>query len=116
MGRKTAEEILNYLTKVMVTYTSEEGNVEQDKSSCQNAIVSELLASYGQTESTWSKELLAIQEQYPEAVGEALIYRLYNSQFVRATAKTTILQIIESNRNFYRQLISISSKTRRFPR
>lgn len=74
MGRKTAEEILNYLTKVMVTYTSEEGNVEQDKSSCQNAIVSELLASYGQTESTWSKELLAIQEQYPEAVGEALVF------------------------------------------
>lgn len=111
MGRKTAEEILNYLTKVMVTYTSEEGNVEQDKSSCQNAIVSELLASYGQTESTWSKELLAIQEQYPEAVGEALIYRLYNSQFVRATAKTTILQIIESNRN----VISKSNLSEQLP-
>ena len=111
MGRKTAEEILNYLTKVMVTYTSEEGNVEQYKSSCQNAIVSELLASYGQTESTWSKELLAIQEQYPEAVGEALIYRLYNSQFVRATAKTTILQIIESNRN----VISKSNLSEQLP-
>lgn len=111
MGRKTAEEILNYLAKILITYTSEDKHTELNKIPYQNSIVSELLASYGQFESTWSKELLTVQEQYPEAVGEALIYCLYKSQFVRATAKTTILQIIEANKN----VISMSSLAQQLP-
>lgn len=111
MGRKTADEILNYLAKILITYTSEDKNVGHSENPYQSAIVSEMLSSYGQVESTWSKELLTVQEQYPEAVGETLIYCLYKSQFVRATAKTTILQIIESNKN----VISISSLAQQLP-
>ena len=112
MGRKTAEEILNYLSKILITYTSEDKNTDHGESSYQRSIVSEMLASYGQAESTWAKELLTVQEQYPDAEGEALIYCLYKSQFVRATAKATILQIIEANKN----VISMSSLIQQFPK
>lgn len=98
MGQKTVEEILNYVSKIQITY---EKPVEESSfaatASEKNEFISEFTATYGQTDSTWSKELLTIKAQYPEAIGETLIYRMYESPFVRATAKATVIKLIEEN-------------------
>lgn len=97
MGRKSVDEILNYIATVEVTYhTNPEGNPSHTSDE-HNEIVSELVSAFGQAESTWARELLNIMAAHPEACGETLIYRLYESAFVKATAKATILELIEGN-------------------
>ena len=98
MGQKTVEEILNYVSKVQITYEKPNDDDSSAASfSEKNEIIAEFTAAYGQTNSTWSRELLTIKKQFPEAMGETLIYRMYDSPFVRATAKTAILQLVENN-------------------
>lgn len=98
MGQKTVEEILNYVSKVQITYEKPNDDDSSAASfSENNEIIAEFTAAYSQTNSTWSRELLTIKNQFPEAMGETLIYRMYDSPFVRATAKTAILQLVENN-------------------
>ena len=95
MGKKTAEEVLAYIEKISV---QREGCVPQNETSHSgNDLTSEMCTAYGEEESVWLRELSAIKAQFPEAIGENLIYRLYDSVFVRGTLKATILRIIEGN-------------------
>ena len=97
MGRKSVDEILNYIATVEVTYhTNPEGNTSQTASE-HTEIVSELVSTFGLSESTWARELLNITTAYPEARGETLIYRLYETSFAKATAKAKILDLIEES-------------------
>ena len=97
MGRKTAEEVLEYIAKISVV----RGNcaVTGKNSTLGNDLATEMCAAYGETESVWLREVLTIKSQFPEAMGESLIYRLYDSALVRGTAKSKILQIVEENNN-----------------
>lgn len=97
MGKKTAEEVLAYIEKISVShgaYTESNGSTAVG-----NDLSTEMCAAYGEAESVWFREVLTIKTQFPEAMGETLIYRLYDSVFVRGTAKAKILQIIEENNN-----------------
>lgn len=97
MGKKTAEEILEYIEKAPTLYEKYvplSGDNELEKE-----LVAEMCAIYGETESAWMREVLTIKAQYPSAVTEAFLYRLYDSNFVRERVKLAILRIIEENGN-----------------
>lgn len=95
MGKKTAEEVLAYIEKTSV---QREGCVPQNETDHSgNDLTSEMCTAYGESESAWIRELLTIKAQFPEAMGETLIYRLYDSVFVRGIVKATILQMLEEN-------------------
>lgn len=95
MGKKTAEEVLAYIEKISV---QREGCVPQNETSHSgNDLTSEMCTAYGESESAWIRELLTIKAQFPETIGETLIYRLYDSVFVRDRVKATILQMVEEN-------------------
>lgn len=95
MGKKTAEEVLGYITKISVKHGTGDIAIESIDSS--NALTAEMCAVYGEEKNVWLREILTIKAQFPEAMGETLIYRLYNSDFVRGTLKAKILKIIEEN-------------------
>lgn len=98
MGKKTVEEILSYVSNVQITYEKpDDNNTSAPLISDKNEMIAEFIAAYGQADSTWSRELLTIKAQFPEAMGETLTYRMYESPFVRATAKATIIKLIEDN-------------------
>lgn len=88
MGKKTAEEVLGYITKISVRHGTGAIAIESIDSS--NTLPPEMCAVYGEEESVWLREILTIKAQFPEAMGETLIYRLYNSDFVRGTLKAKI--------------------------
>lgn len=97
MGKKTAEEVLAYIEKISVSHgacTESSGSTADG-----DDLTTEMCAAYGEAESVWFREVLTTKTQFPEAMGETLIYRLYDSVFVRGTAKAKILQIIEENNN-----------------
>lgn len=98
MGAKSVDEVLDFISKIKITYEKPIDNQEHitSTSDC-NEMVKEFTEAYGQTDTVWSRELLTIKAQYPEAFGETLIYRMYDVPFVRATAKTAIITFIESN-------------------
>lgn len=95
MGKKTAEEVLAYIDKISVSHRT--CTVTNEFSASSNDLAKEMCNAYGETESIWLREILTIKAQYPEAMGETLIYRLYDSIFVRGTVKSKILRIIEEN-------------------
>lgn len=95
IGPKTAEEILAYLKKILVSYVAcaeTSGINDLDYNT-----VTEMCSAYGKSVSVWSREVSTIKAQFPEAMGETLIYRLYDSVFVRGIVKATILRIIEES-------------------
>lgn len=94
-GKKTAEEILSYIEKISISRGACVEASEANNSS--NDLTSEMCTAYGEAESAWIRELLTIKAQFPEAIGETLIYRLYDSVFVRGIVKATILQMVEEN-------------------
>lgn len=95
MGVKTAEEVLTYLEKISIQHGACVMQSEADSSG--NDLVTEMHAAYGEMKSVWLKEILTVKSQFPEAMGETLIYRLYDSVFVRGTVKAKILRILEEN-------------------
>ncbi len=95
MGVKTAEEVFSYLGKISVQRGTCSMKSEADSSG--NDLVAEMYAAYGEAESVWLREMLTVKSQFPEAIGETLLYRLYDSVFVRGTMKAKILRIIEEN-------------------
>lgn len=95
MGKKSAEEVLAYVDKISISHVS---NREAGASiSHFDDLAIEMCSAYGQTENIWKREILTIKTKYPEAIGETLIYRLYDNTFVRNTVKSKILQILEEN-------------------
>lgn len=97
MGVKTAEEVLAYIEKISVQRGACVMQNEADSSG--NDLATEMHAAYGEGENVWLREILTVKSQFPEAMGETLIYRLYDSVFVRGTVKAKILQIIEESNN-----------------
>lgn len=97
LGAKTVEELLAYIDKISVSYELKSEIKESHISN--NNLVAEMYAAYGNKESIWLKEVLSIKAQYPEAIGETLIYRLYDSVLTRGILKAKIIQIIEENGN-----------------
>lgn len=95
MGKKTAEEVLAYIEIISVSHGACTEASESDAPG--NDLATEMCTAYGEAESVWLREVLTIKAQFPEAMGETLIYRLYDSVFVRGTVKTKILRIIEEN-------------------
>lgn len=95
MGVKTAEEVLAYLEKISVQRDS--CVMQNEPYSSGNDLAAEMYAAYGEGESAWLREILTVKSQFPEAMGETLIYRLYDRVFVRSTVKAKILRIIEEN-------------------
>ena len=96
MGSKSAEEVLSYVEKISTHYKVNQIDAVDESS---NSFPLEMLAVYGKEESVWVRELLTVKAQFPEAVGETLIYRLYESTYVHQTIKETILKIVEENNN-----------------
>lgn len=97
MGVKTTEEVLAYIEKISVQRGACVTQNEADTSG--NDMAAEMHAAYGEGENVWLREILTVESQFPEAMGETLIYRLYDSVFVRGTVKARILQIVEENKN-----------------
>lgn len=97
MGVKTAEEVLAYIEKISVQRGACVTQNEADTSG--NDLATEMHSAYGEGENVWLREILTVKSQFPEAMGETLIYRLYDSVFVRGTVKAKILQIVEENNN-----------------
>lgn len=97
MGVKTAEEVLAYIEKISVQHgtcvTQNEANTSG------NDLAAEMHSAYGEGENVWLREILTVKSQFSKAMGETLIYRLYDSVFVRGTVKAKILQIVEENNN-----------------
>lgn len=97
MGVKTAEEVLACIEKISVQHGACGMQNEADTSG--NDLAAEMHSAYGEGENVWLREILTVKSQFPEAMGETLIYRLYDSVFVRGTVKARILQIVEENNN-----------------
>ena len=93
MGKKTAEEVCTYVEKISVSHGADTGSGESNAPG--NDLATEMFTAYGKAESIWLRELLATKAKFPEAMGETLIYRLYDSVFVRDAVKAKILQMIE---------------------
>ncbi len=97
MGKKTVEEVLLYEEKISIkheTKTPVRENIESDDGT---DLAGEMCEAYGQEKSSWLKELLTVKTQFPEAMGETLIYRLYEREAVRKKVKEKIIEIIEKN-------------------
>ena len=97
MGVKTAEEVLAYIEKISV----QRGTcvTQNEANSSGNDLAAEMHSAYGEGENVWLREIFTVKSQFPETMGETLIYRLYDSVFVRGTVKAKILQIVEENNN-----------------
>lgn len=95
MSKKTAEEVLLCMEKVSIQHRP--GDLTVGISSFNDELVGEMCVAYGENESIWLSELLNIKKQFPEAMGETFVYRIYDSVFVRGTVKAKIMQIIEEN-------------------
>lgn len=97
MGKKSAEEVFAYIEKISIRHEpcADQNNVDV----VANDLTAEMYSAYGEGENIWFKEILATKSQYPEAIGETLIYYLYDRIFVRGTVKARILQIIEESNN-----------------
>lgn len=97
MGVKTAEEVLAYIEKISV----QRGTcvTQNEANSSGNDLAAEMHSAYGEGKNVWLREIFTVKSQFPEAMGETLIYRLYDSVFVRGTVKAKILQIVEENNN-----------------
>lgn len=95
MGRKSSEEVLEYLRK-----NSESHMLPQNTSKTyffERELADELFATYGKTTNVWLREVLFIRSQFPEAIGETFVYRLYERVIVRDSAKAMLLRIVEKN-------------------
>ena len=97
MGVKTAEEVLAYIERISVQRGACAAQNEDDTSG--NDLAAEMHIAYGEKEIVWLREILTVKSQFPEAMGETLIYRLYDSVFVRGIVKAKILQIVEETNN-----------------
>lgn len=95
MGEKTVNEVLAFIAKISVKH--ETGTIATETITPNNSLTAEMCAAYGEEENIWLREILTIKSQFPDAMGETLIYRLYDSVFVRGTVKAKILKIIEEN-------------------
>ena len=95
MGVKTAEEVTKYLDSIS-TYDKE----VHDESSTpyDNQLALEMIEAYGETSSFWLPIILDVKGQYPEAIGESLIYRIYDNPTVREHIREKILIFLESNK------------------
>lgn len=97
VGKKTAEEVLTYIEKISIKHETETPAMEIIGSDSVTDLIAEMHAAYGQEKNIWLREILAIKAQFPEAMGETLVYRLYDNVFVRATVKAKILKIAEES-------------------
>lgn len=97
MGKKTAEEVLAYISKISIKHESGTPAMELIGSDSTTDLTVEMYAAYGQEKNIWLRQILAIKTQFPEAMGETLVYRLYDNVFVRTTVKTKILKIAEEH-------------------
>ena len=97
MGKKTAEEVLAYIEKISIKHETETPTMEIIDSDSVADLTAEMYAAYGQEKNIWLNEIIAIKTQFPEAMGETLIYRLYDSQPVRNTVKAEILKKVEES-------------------
>lgn len=95
MGKKTAEEVLEYLEQNSIRHGVD--TIQLKSVDLGNNLSKELSFAYGENERFWKKEILSIKSQFPEAIGETLIYRIYDDDFIRGAAKAKILKIIEEN-------------------
>lgn len=97
MGRKSVDEIFAYIANVEVTYhTGTKETTPQLSEACQE-IVSQMVHCFGREKVAWEQELMEITNAYPDSCGETLIYRLYDLPFTKATAKATILRLLEES-------------------
>lgn len=97
MGRKSAEEVLAYIARISVLRSASDSPEAAGDAGLD--LAGELCAAYGEEQNIWLREIQAVKAQYPEAMAETLIGRLYQSVFVRGTAKAAILRIIGANHN-----------------
>lgn len=95
MGKKTAEEVLAYIEKISIKH--ETGAIAAETIAPGNDLIAEMRSAYGEEESICLREMLVIKAQFPEIMDETLIYRLYDSVFVRGTVKAKILKVVEKN-------------------
>lgn len=95
IGKKTAEEVIAYIEKI--TIRRETRGITTEDSTSDNDLAKEMCAVYGKVESTWLREILTVKGQFTDARGETLVYRLYDSVFVRGTVKSKILKLIKEN-------------------
>lgn len=95
MGKKTVEEVLEYLEQNSIRHGVD--TIQLKSVDLGNNLSKEMSLYYGEKESFWRKKILSIKSEFPEAVGETLIYRTYDNYFIRGAAKAKILKIIEEN-------------------
>ena len=72
MGKKTAEEVLAYIEKISVSHGACTEASESDAPG--NDLATEMHSAYGEGENVWLREILTVKSQFPEAMGETLIY------------------------------------------
>lgn len=97
MGNKTANEVLEYLSKISVKQSNGCDLHDEVQYNSHNEMATEMTLYYGELENIWLREIIAVKGQYPEAVGETLIYRLYEKPYVRGVLKAKVLELIEGN-------------------
>lgn len=95
MGKKSVEEVFAYTKRITVSrmdYSAMENSMKPS-----DDLLTELWTAYGDSEGAWLRELMETRKKYPEATGETLIYRLYDSPFVRGMVKASILRVMEGH-------------------
>lgn len=95
MGRKSVKELCDYLSKTIITTTT--STKTHRLNTYKDLLIEELIHVYGEKEEIWQRELEIVQSKFPEASGEFLVYRLYDSTFVRGIVKAKIIQLLEEN-------------------
>ena len=97
MGKKTADEIFKkakeYEEKFLVE--AEQGNSVLDE--YEMFIAKEAGTAFGIESRTVIREILAVKELYPEALGETFVYLLYEREAIKNCVSGTLLKWIEKS-------------------
>ena len=93
MGQKSVEEVLSFLSEDSLLRPAK----TEETTEFSDILAKELSDFYGDSVRIWQRELSLIHDAHPNAIGETFIYILYESDRLRSTAKSSILEIIEKN-------------------
>lgn len=111
MGNKTADAIIQEMSKIRVDVQLDDGPLAYTEDSPDYEIAAELTDAFGRSDNIWLSEIMTIKEQYPTAQAETVLYRLFDTENVRTIAKSVILNWIQESSD----IISWYTLSSKFP-
>ncbi len=93
-GSKTVAELLQTIARIKAPEMGRAGHTALG--SREDELAQELTHIYGRSLPQWQGEIQRLREKNPEAVGESLLYLLYEESPLRGMLRGTILEMLEA--------------------